>query len=138
MDVVAHELAHGYTEKSSGLIYSFQSGGLNEAYSDILGTIIEFHVNDATDTPDFLIGEVYVFFLPWRVDSSAGSCPLVEPIVISFLCFRCRMEGTNGVLRYMENPPLDGSSIGSVRVNPALVHLIGLTRRLTHIPFSIV
>ena len=57
LDVIAHELGHGLTEKSSSLEYSLESGGLNEGYSDILGTMIEFHINDAMDPPDFLIGE---------------------------------------------------------------------------------
>jgi Zn-dependent metalloprotease len=57
IDVVAHELAHGMTAYSSDLYYDGQSGGLNEAYSDILGTIIEFYINDRIDRPDFLIGE---------------------------------------------------------------------------------
>ena len=58
LDIIAHELGHGITEKSSDLIYSGQSGGLNEGYSDILGTLVEFHINDSQDTPDFTLGEV--------------------------------------------------------------------------------
>ena len=37
VDVVAHEIAHGFTEHTSGLIYRGQSGGLNEAFSDMAG-----------------------------------------------------------------------------------------------------
>ncbi len=40
-DVVAHEWAHAYTEGSSDLVYQFQSGALNEAYSDIWGETID-------------------------------------------------------------------------------------------------
>ena len=36
-DVVAHEWGHAYTEKTSGLIYQWQPGAMNEAYSDIWG-----------------------------------------------------------------------------------------------------
>jgi Zn-dependent metalloprotease len=36
-DVVSHEWSHAYTEYMDGLIYSYQSGALNEAYSDIYG-----------------------------------------------------------------------------------------------------
>ena len=35
-DVIAHELAHGVTSTSSGLIYRDESGALNEAFSDII------------------------------------------------------------------------------------------------------
>lgn len=38
-DVVAHEIAHGFTEYTSGLIYRGESGGLNEAFSDMAGEI---------------------------------------------------------------------------------------------------
>jgi Zn-dependent metalloprotease len=40
-DVVAHEWAHAYTEYTSGLIYAWQPGALNEAYSDIWGETID-------------------------------------------------------------------------------------------------
>jgi bacillolysin len=42
-DIVAHELAHGVTQFSSGLIYFGESGALNEAFSDIIGTGAEFY-----------------------------------------------------------------------------------------------
>ncbi len=42
IDIVGHELAHGITEKSANLIYDDQSGGLNESYSDIVGTLFEW------------------------------------------------------------------------------------------------
>ena len=35
LDVVAHELAHGVTQYTAGLIYRDQSGALNESYSEI-------------------------------------------------------------------------------------------------------
>jgi hypothetical protein len=38
LDVVAHELTHGVTDYSSDLIYANESGALNEAFSDIMGT----------------------------------------------------------------------------------------------------
>ena len=38
LDVAAHELTHGVTESSSNLIYLNESGALNEAFSDIMGT----------------------------------------------------------------------------------------------------
>jgi bacillolysin len=42
LDVIAHELTHGVTESSSGLISRNESGALNEAFSDIMGTSVEF------------------------------------------------------------------------------------------------
>jgi len=37
LDVSAHEVSHGFTEHNSGLIYAGQSGGINEAFSDMAG-----------------------------------------------------------------------------------------------------
>lgn len=42
LDVVAHEVSHGFTEQNSGLIYLGQSGGMNEAFSDIAGEAAEW------------------------------------------------------------------------------------------------
>ena len=42
LDVAAHEFGHAITEYTSGLNYSYESGALNESYSDILGAVVEF------------------------------------------------------------------------------------------------
>jgi bacillolysin len=47
LDVVAHELTHGVTDFSSGLIYQNESGALNEAFSDMMGTSVEFFFQPA-------------------------------------------------------------------------------------------
>lgn len=60
LDVVAHELTHGVTDSSSGLIYLNESGALNEAFSDIMGTAVEFfHQSRGTGRgeADFIVGE---------------------------------------------------------------------------------
>ncbi|MFC9674016.1 M4 family metallopeptidase [Streptomyces sp. NPDC056949] len=41
LDVVGHELTHGVTEHSAGLVYLNQSGALNEAISDYFGNAME-------------------------------------------------------------------------------------------------
>jgi thermolysin len=53
LDVVAHELTHGVTDATSDLIYQNESGALNEAFSDIMGTAVEFHHR----TGNWTIGE---------------------------------------------------------------------------------
>ena len=40
-DITGHEWTHAYTEYTDGLIYEFQSGALNESYSDIFGETID-------------------------------------------------------------------------------------------------
>jgi thermolysin len=60
LDVVAHELTHGVTSSSSNLIYMNESGALNESFSDIMGTAVEFFFQPAGSGPgqaDYLIGE---------------------------------------------------------------------------------
>jgi Zn-dependent metalloprotease len=57
VDVAGHEMTHGVTEATSGLAYSNDAGGLNESSSDIMGTMVEYYANNATDTPDYMIGE---------------------------------------------------------------------------------
>ena len=45
VDVTAHELTHAVTQNESGLIYSGESGGLNEAMSDIFGAFTQAWVD---------------------------------------------------------------------------------------------
>lgn len=49
LDVVGHELTHGLTEASAGLVYENQSGALNEAFSDIFGEMVEAYATGALD-----------------------------------------------------------------------------------------
>ena len=57
LDVAGHEMSHGVTSRTAGLIYSGESGGLNEGTSDIFGTMVEFYANNPKDPGDYLIGE---------------------------------------------------------------------------------
>jgi bacillolysin len=55
LDVVGHEITHAVTERSSNLAYQNESGALNESFSDIFGTSIEFYKEGSSG--DYLIGE---------------------------------------------------------------------------------
>ncbi|MFH8621215.1 M4 family metallopeptidase [Streptomyces vietnamensis] len=57
LDVAGHEFSHGVTSATAGLQYSGESGGLNEATSDIFGTAVEWNANNAQDPGDYLLGE---------------------------------------------------------------------------------
>ncbi|WP_354637593.1 M4 family metallopeptidase [Kitasatospora camelliae] len=94
LDVAAHEMTHGVTAATAGLEYSDESGGLNEATSDIMAAAVEFHVNSAVDPGDYLVGEKINIF------------------------------GDGKPLRYMDKPSKDGrskdswySGIGSIDVH---------------------
>ncbi|MEU6386290.1 M4 family metallopeptidase [Streptomyces bauhiniae] len=80
LDVAGHEMSHGVTSNTAGLNYSGESGGLNEATSDIFGTGVEFYANNASDPGDYLIGE--------KIDINGDGTPL----------------------RYMDKPSKDGGS----------------------------
>lgn len=47
LDVVAHEITHGLTQHTCGLEYLYESGALNESYSDIVGKAVEFEYDSA-------------------------------------------------------------------------------------------
>ncbi len=57
VDVVAHELAHGLTQYTSGLTYVGQPGALNESVSDVVGSLVRQRVLGQTaDQADWLVG----------------------------------------------------------------------------------
>jgi bacillolysin len=55
IDVVGHEIGHGVCSTTANLIYSKESGAINEALSDIWGAMIEYHADPSKQT--YLIGE---------------------------------------------------------------------------------
>eukprot|EP01084_Bolivina_argentea_P299000 515374_1 len=57
LDIIAHELGHGYTHRTADLIYSDESGAMDEAYSDM--TAVAAHAysrGGTTQWKDFKIG----------------------------------------------------------------------------------
>ncbi|WP_250673880.1 M4 family metallopeptidase [Paraclostridium ghonii] len=48
-DVIAHEITHGVTSSSANLVYSKQSGALDESFSDVFGYFV--------DSEDWTMGE---------------------------------------------------------------------------------
>ncbi|MFJ2113458.1 MULTISPECIES: M4 family metallopeptidase [unclassified Streptomyces] len=94
IDVAAHEMTHGLTSVTAKLNYSGESGGLNEATSDIFAAAVEFSANNPDDPGDYLVGE------------------------------KININGNGTPLRYMDQPSKDGSSrdywsssLGSVDVH---------------------
>lgn len=60
IDIVGHELTHGVTRFTSNLIYLNESGALNEAFSDMMGTGVEYFFQPAGSgsmQADYLAGE---------------------------------------------------------------------------------
>jgi thermolysin len=76
LDVVGHEITHGVTEKTAGLLFKGESGAINESFSDIFGTAIEFYARNGGAKPaNYWIGED--IFLP--ADTVPGFRNLQDP-----------------------------------------------------------
>jgi Zn-dependent metalloprotease len=79
IDIVGHEFTHGLTQYTAALDYSGESGGLNEATSDIFGVMTDFHANSATPRPNYEIGERITgnrprFMYDPSLDGKSDSC----------------------------------------------------------------
>ncbi|WP_181387227.1 M4 family metallopeptidase [Streptomyces sp. Act143] len=83
LDIAAHEMTHGVTSATAGLLETGESGALNEATSDIMGTAVEFYANNPQDVPDYTIGEL------------------------------ADVRGTGKPLRYLDQPSKDASEKGT-------------------------
>jgi Zn-dependent metalloprotease len=58
LDVVGHELTHGVVQFTAGLVYSKQSGALNESWADAMGTVVkQWAANETVSAADWLIGK---------------------------------------------------------------------------------
>ena len=58
VEVIAHELTHGITQYTAGLLYKGQSGALNEHISDAFGIMVRQFLSDQTaEQSDWLIGK---------------------------------------------------------------------------------
>ena len=96
LDVAGHELSHGVCARTANLVYCGESGGLNEANSDIFGTLIEFYARGGSGASIGNTGG------NWTIGEQLSSTPL----------------------RYLYKPSLDGrspdawsASVGSLDVH---------------------
>ncbi|NSW46425.1 MAG: M4 family metallopeptidase [Bacteroidales bacterium] len=55
VDITCHEITHGLTELTANLVYADESGALNEGFSDIFGTVVEFYAKPSQ--ANWTIGE---------------------------------------------------------------------------------
>lgn len=55
VDIAGHEMTHGLTELTASLIYADESGAMNEGFSDIFGTVLEFYAKPSA--ANWTIGE---------------------------------------------------------------------------------
>lgn len=84
LDVVGHEVSHGLCTATANLDYQGESGGLNEANSDIFGVLIRFYARDGEGRGS----RVPETRGPWTVGADLGGAPF----------------------RHLDRPSLDGHS----------------------------
>ncbi|NND30996.1 MAG: bacillolysin, partial [Saprospiraceae bacterium] len=72
-DVVAHEWAHAYTDYTSDLIYAWQSGALNESYSDIWGETVDLLNNYEDVGEDLSLRSGCASSQRWRLGEDASA-----------------------------------------------------------------
>ncbi len=70
-DVTAHELTHAVTERTANLEYLWQSGALNESFSDIFGAMVDR--DDWTMGEDLPIGAIRDLENPGRFGDPANA-----------------------------------------------------------------
>ncbi len=99
LDTVGHEVSHGVCAAEANLTYSGESGGLNEASSDILGTMVEFWV----------LGGMPAGTIP---GSPAGSTTANGGKYANYKLFENSWAHAypNDALRWMHKPSRDGAS----------------------------
>ncbi|HLT31877.1 MAG TPA: M4 family metallopeptidase [Myxococcaceae bacterium] len=85
LDIAGHEISHGLTERTAGLIYRGESGGINESMSDIMGTGVEWYAAQRNPAVQF----------DWLVGEDAWTPG----------------NGNDDALRYMDDPTRDNYSI---------------------------
>ncbi len=100
LDIAGHEIAHGLTERTAGLIYRGESGGLNEAMSDIMGAGLEWYASQKN--PDVKFN--------WTVGETAWTPN--------------NGDDTDG-LRYMDDPTKDKYSIDNYKNYPKQTEVHG-------------
>jgi Zn-dependent metalloprotease len=73
LDIAGHEISHGVTERTAGLIYQDESGALNESFSDIFGISVEFINRPAV--ADWVLGDDLGFVVRNMADPNSEGDP---------------------------------------------------------------
>jgi len=98
IDIAGHEISHGLTERTAGLVYEGESGGLNEAFSDIMGKGVQWYAAQQNPAVKFSWGLGVEPFTPGK----AGDA-----------------------LRYMDDPTKDGYSVDNYKNYPKQTEVHG-------------
>lgn len=101
LDVAGHEMSHGVMAKTAALVYKGESGGLNEANSDIYGAMVEFYARGAgmTSIPNYTA-------IGGTISTVGGVVPAANYLIGEQL----ETASFTHPLRWMYKPSLDGKS----------------------------
>jgi Zn-dependent metalloprotease len=98
IDVAGHEISHGLTERTAGLQYQGESGGLNESMSDVMGIGVKWYASQKNPAVKF----------NWIIGDTITT------------------PGTPGDgLRYMNDPTADGYSVDNYKDYPSQTEVHG-------------
>ena len=113
IDVAGHEMSHGVCARTANLTYRGESGGLNEANSDINGTMVEFmaHGSGTTSVPNTASGNMAVYWT--GTTTSTPSTTKSVPSANYLIGEQLATSKFTHPLRFMYKPSLDGSSPNS-------------------------
>ncbi|HFK1743165.1 TPA: M4 family metallopeptidase, partial [Bacillus cereus] len=105
-DIAGHEFTHAVTSSESNLEFSGESGAINEALSDIMGTAIEKYINN---------GE-----FNWTIGEQTGSTfrNMKNPTAINF------SEGLPYPDDYSKYNDLNGEDYGGVHFNSSIINKV--------------
>jgi Zn-dependent metalloprotease len=121
-DVTAHEWAHAYTQYTHGLIYQWQSGALNEAYSDIWGETVDRINGQGGDTP-FAQREEGACSVQWGTPPATLVVNSPAPIAGDYAFGRASFGVNTGIFTGDVEVGNDGVGVGS----DACTALVGFT-----------
>ncbi|PHI19508.1 hypothetical protein CEQ90_12480 [Lewinellaceae bacterium SD302] len=145
-DVIGHEWAHSYTGEINGLIYAWESGAINEGFSDIFGEVVDLLNTSGDDTNDdqlrnacnennnerWKVGEDATAFGGHIRDMWSPECK-GDPSARTASAYTCSsgdsggVHSNSGVLNRCFSLLADGGTLNGITVNA-----IGLTKA-THV-----
>ncbi|CAN9092697.1 unnamed protein product [Alternaria alternata] len=113
LDVIAHELSHGFVQFSSPLEYEVQSGALNESCADVFGSMVEqWHMHQSVDDADWILGQTLfpVAFTGSALRTfKAGKAYTNDPVF-----------GTDPQPKHMDNLYKESGDNGGVHINSGI------------------
>lgn len=124
IDVTGHELTHGVTQYTCNLVYSGESGGMNESLSDIMGKSVQFWAKPSDK--DWRLSNDMAWFIRDMSNPNAYSQP--DTYGGTFWSANADVHILSGVGNFMFYLLTDGGSGTNDKGNAYDVQAIGLSK----------